>query len=146
MDLREKLSKRIADPKTLESTISIIEKYNLEVNIRNFDRSGISFKDLKKRKVRVLSGEWRNRMVHITKPDAEIIILYIDGILSGWISKDKIEDLGDRFTLDVKSLNPMPEIFSFDEQCPHMEIYGGFFLEDTWECAGCEQRLVFNES
>ena len=64
---------------------------------------------------------------------------------SGWIEFSKLENLDDRFLAEIKSLSPMPDIFSFDQKCPHLTEYGGYYDGEYWNCFGCGIKLVFND-
>ena len=90
-------------------------------------------------------GQLRDRSVHIKHPYSDIVIVYSDGLLAGWTTRDKLDDLEDRVSIDIKSLNPMPDSFSFKQTCAHLSEHGGFYDGEFWECAGCQQRLVFND-
>lgn len=142
--IRERLSKKHQDE--IENIISIISKYNLKVTVRNFDQFGCYFRDEQKRKVRIVSGNIRNGFIHTIHPNADIAVIFIDSLLSGWIETVKMEDLQDRMSVNVQSLHQMPEIFSFNQQCPHLDVYGGFYEGEYWECAGCGERLVFSDN
>lgn len=142
--LKERLSNRTETE--IQEIINVIERYNLKFTIRNFDKHGVLFTDEQGRTVRISSGVLRNGFIHIPDPQSDIVIVYADGLLSGWIEYEKMDDLRDRMSIDVKTLHRMPERFVFNQQCPHLDVHGGFYEGDFWECAGCGERLVFNDN
>lgn len=142
--IRERLSNK--PEQEVEQVIYVVEKYNLKFTVRNFDQFGILFRDEQGKTVRVLNGVMRNNFVHTVHPHAEVAIVFVDGLLSGWVEQEKMEDLQDRMSISPKSLHKMPTSFSFNQQCPHMDVYGGFYEGDFWECAGCGERLVFSDN
>lgn len=147
MDLEEKLKKRLAKSSQdiIDNNINIINKYNLNITIRNFDQDGLIFRDENNSLVRILSGELRDSSIYIANPNADVVIIFCDGLLAGWIDASKLEDLGDRFSINRQSLNQMPDNFRFVQNCGHLSDHGGFYDGEFWECAGCGQRLVFND-
>ena len=146
MEIKQKLAKRLknATEADIDLIVNIINKYDLDVSVRNFDNHGLFFLDGSST-VRVMNGQLRDRSVHIKHPYSDIVIVYSDGLLAGWTTRDKLDDLEDRVSIDIKSLNPMPDSFSFKQTCAHLSEHGGFYDGEFWECAGCQQRLVFND-
>ena len=145
-NIREKLRERLRAPEqAVEQIAHIIEKYDINVTIRNFDDYGIFFRAADKKNVRVVTGNMRDTTIHIPNPHSDIVIIYVDGLLAGWIDYEKLDDLQDRMSVDLKSLNPMPDVFLFRQGCEHMSVHGGIYTGDSWTCLGCNQRLVFNE-
>ena len=142
--LKDRLSNR--SEQDVQQIVNIIERYNLKFTVRNFDSSGVLFRDEQGRSVRVSHGPIRNGFIHIEDPKADIVIVFADGLLSGWIEYDKMDDLKDRMSIDVKTLHRMPESFVFNQQCPHLDVHGGFYEGSFWECVGCGERLVFNDN
>lgn len=144
--MRDRLRLRL--PKASEAEIdtlaAIVDQYKLQLTLRNLDQEGLILFDAKDRSVRVSFGSYRNGSMHIPPPNADIIVAVIDGVVSGWVGASRIEHLEDMSILDMKMLNPMPEVFDFAEKCPHMMIHGGFLIDDLWECAGCGQRIIPN--
>lgn len=146
MDL-EKLRQRLPNQTDDEfkQIVNIIQRYDLKLNIKNFDQYGLRLIDTSKRVVRVCNGDLRQGKVHVQNPHADIAIVFADGLLAGWTSEDKLEDIVDRMLIDVKALNPMPDTFNFRQPCAHMSVHGGFYDGEFWQCAGCGQKLIFND-
>lgn len=144
--IREKLRERLrASESNIEQLANIIEKYELKITIRNFDDHGLVLKDRKGKTVRILEGQLRETSIHTGYPHTDIAIIYVEGLLAGWIESSKMSDLSDRMSVDLKSLNVMPEEFVFKQGCDHMSVHGGITDGLGWDCLGCNQRLVFNE-
>lgn len=145
--LEEKLRTRLPnlEEKNIKQILLVLKNYDLKLNVKNFDEHGLRLIDEAKRVVRVCDGDLRNGVVHIKDPHADIAIVFADGMLSGWVDKDKLQDITDRMLVDVKSLNPMPESFNFRQPCAHMSVHGGFYDGEFWQCAGCGQKLIFND-
>lgn len=145
--LFKKLSKRIqAKPDDIKRIIAIVNKYDLNLNIRNFDSHGVIFRDEQGKTVRILNGVVRNGFIHTKNPNADVAIIFIEDLVAGWIESSKMEDLDDRMSINVKSLHVMPDSFVFKQQCPHLDVYGGFYEGEYWECIGCGERLVFSDN
>lgn len=143
----DKLKARLpnASVSEIETIVKISETYNLEPTVRNFDGLGFLFRDLRGRTARVCEASYRGSSLHVKQPKTEIAIIALDGIVAGWIETDKLEDLEDRLIVNQSSLNKMPEIFSFDQECAHLTVHGGFYEGKYWTCIGCERQLVFND-
>ena len=103
MEIKQKLAKRLknATEADIDLIVNIINKYDLDVSVRNFDNHGLFFLDGSST-VRVMNGQLRDRSVHIKHPYSDIVIVYLSE-------------------------------------------HGGFYDGEFWECAGCQQRLVFND-
>jgi len=142
--IRERLSNK--PEQEVDQVILVVQKYNLKFTVRNFDKFGILFRDEQGKTVRVLNGVMRNGFIHTPRPYADVAIIFADGLLSGWIEQEKMEDLQDRMSISPKSLHKMPDNFAFNQQCPHMDVHGGFYEGDFWECVGCGERLVFSDN
>ena len=143
----EKLKKRLpnSSQEELEAINSVIDAYGIAPSIDNLDGHGFLFKDLKGRTARVCVGAWKKKDVYIADPLAEITIVNLSGVTTGWIESSKLEDLEDRFVVELKSLNPMPETFSFDQKCSHLQEHGGIYEGEFWICLGCNRSLIFND-
>ena len=147
--MKEELRKRL--PKVSDELINyivlVIEKYDLKITVNEFDQYGLLLKDKGGKSVRVVRGEARydSKTIHLPNPRSDIVIIFFEGILAGWIESDKLEDLQDRFSIGIKNLNPMPETFQFKQTCEHISVHGGFYDGENWECAGCGMYLVYKE-
>ena len=145
--MKEKLRKRL--PSLSEDEIdaihNIIQKYNIEPTIRNLDSHGFLFTDLKGRTVRICMAKWRQKEIYISNPFADIVVVNLDGMIVGWIESSKIEDLEDRFVIKLASLSPLPEKFSFDQKCAHLEDHGGYCEDGQWICFNCGIGIIFND-
>lgn len=146
--MRERLKKRLpeATEEELDGYMRIIDQYGLELTVKNLDAQGLVLQDSKDRTVRITFGQWRNKTVHVPSPESDIAIVFTGGILGGWIESSKLEFLEDRYIVNLKMLNPMPEDFCFDQHCSHMVEHGGFYEGEWWVCAGCQKELVFNDA
>jgi len=142
-----KLQKRL--PKAPKSEITgianVLEKYDITPTIDSLDGKGYLFKDLKGRTARVREGSWRGTVLYVADPQADIVIVMTEGIMAGWIESEKLENLEDRLAVKLGNLTPLPEEFSFDQKCAHLQVHGGFYDGDNWICYGCERELVFND-
>lgn len=134
-DLRDTLTRRIK--KNVDETVNVVERYNLEPTVRNFDSFGFYLKDLKNRIIRVTTGSYNDDVVHIAPFTGDIAIIFVDGMCLGWADKDDFMDAEDIYILKTKAIQPMPDQFDFYKTCPHLEEYGGFLQDNYWECAGC---------
>lgn len=145
--MKEKLRRRLPDASVeeIDAIYSIIERYNIEPTIHNLDGLGFLFKDLKGRTARVCLANWRKRDVYIQDPEADIAIISLGGIITGWIERSKLEDLQDRFVVELKALSPLPDTFSFDQKCAHLQEHGGIYEGESWVCFGCNRSLIFND-
>lgn len=138
-DLKLRLEKRgISNPDTI---VQIVDRYNLKPNIRNFDSYGFILRDDERRSVRVLSGKYRDDVIHLPRVNADIAVVFVDEMLLGWVSAEEIIDAEDRVMIKTKMIESMPDSFSFKKTCPHLEEYGGFLEGDYWECAGCGKEI-----
>ena len=147
MNLQEKLKKRLSHTDLeLEQIVNLLNHYDIKINIKNFDDRGLILWDLRGKSVRISFGNYRNDMVHIADPNSDIAIVFADGLLSGWIESNKLQDATDRMLVDIKSLHKMPTKFLFVQQCSHLEVYGGFYDGEAWTCAECDERLIFNDN
>lgn len=147
--LFKKLSKRInAKPDDIKRIIAIVNKYNLSLNIRNFDSNGLILFDENNQTVRIcFDGIKDQTLIKLKDPKTKIAVVYSNGLLAGWIESDALENAGDVMLIDAESLHKMPSEFSFKQECPHLDIYGGFTSNGNgWQCAGCKEKLVFNDS
>lgn len=146
-----KLKKRtsISDENLLK-IIHIISKYNLKLNIRNFDQFGLRLLDDNNKIVRILcDGLIKNSYIFFENlPLGDVYVVYADGILTGWIESVHVKTINDNvFCVDSDFLHAMPTDFKFIQTCPHLDVYGGFSVNgDGWICANCEEKLVFNDS
>lgn len=136
--LRERLT---ASEEDIENALSILDRYSLELSVNNFDRQGLLLRDSQGRTVRILSGENRDGSVHLPHTKSDIVIIFLEGMCLGWVELSRMEDLKDRYILDIKSSSPMPEEFTFKQECSHMSIHGGWTDGVSWYCLGCEQKL-----
>lgn len=147
--LLKKLQKRIkAKEDDLLKIVSLVNKYDLNLNIRNFDSIGLVLFDENNRTVRVCyDGIKDQSLIKIKNPKTDIAIVYCNGLLAGWIESSRLEDAGNTMIVDAESLHTMPEKFRFVRECPHMDVHGGFTVNgDSWYCANCKEKLVFNDS
>ena len=145
--MRTKIAKRLKVPSDeIDQIMFILDSYGIEPTIRNFDGQGFVLRDLNGKTVRICDGQYRSQMIHIQKPYTDIVIIYADGMLVGWMFVEDLIDVDDRMLADTKLVNSMPTVFKFVRECPHMEIYGGFCEDGYWECFGCGQKLVYCES
>ena len=143
--MKDRLRARLpsATEEQIEVMDQIIQKYGLELTIRNLDQYSLLLFDDLGRSVRISFGEWRNKTIHILPPATDIAIIVTSGIVAGWIKSSQLEMLPDRSIVDTKLLAPMPETdFVFIDHCNHLEDNGGFKVEGGWECAACERRLL----
>jgi sRNA-binding regulator protein Hfq len=143
-----KLEKRLSFNKNdLDKIVHLISRYNLKINIRNFDQYGLLLYDQDNKSVRIIPDAVRDQsLVRLSNPQSNIAVIYCNGILSGWIESSSLEDIGDMMILDIESLHKMPDDFRFVRECPHMDIHGGFSLNGNgWYCFNCKEKLVFNE-
>lgn len=146
MDLEDRLLNRLGKPpEEVRSIMNIVDKYNIKPTIRNFDQYGFLLRDKRKRTVRISHGKYRYKNIHIQDPKADIVIVFADDMLIGWIESGKLQDIEDRMLVDVKAINPMPPDLDFKKLCPHLEVHGGFLEDGYWTCAGCGLRLVSYE-
>jgi len=145
--MKDRLRKRLPEATEVEiDTLALLlERYEIEPTVKNLDEGGFVFFDDRGRTARLRLGTWRRGLIYLSDPAADVVILSIDGMIAGWIESSKLEDLEDRFAVDIKSLSPLPGTFSFVQQCSHLVDHGGFYEGDSWECIGCGTRLVFND-
>lgn len=145
--MRDRLKARLpkASDEQIELIADILERYEIKPTVKNLDTQGFKFFDLKNRVVRALVGEWRGDYIHVPVTDADTVIISTGGIIAGWIETSKLENLEDRFLIDIKSLFPMPNEFSFDQQCAHLSVHGGIYEGEYWLCLGCSKHLVYND-
>ena len=144
----EKLRPRLknATDKQLEQIALVEEKYNITPNVRNFDAHGFRFLDERKRVVRVLDGEWREKTIYVPAPHSDISVIFSNGMLSGWIESKKLREAAGLHMVDTKSLNAMPDHFDFSRVCEHLSVHGGWYAGDKWTCFGCTVELIFNDA
>lgn len=145
--MEDKLRRRLPDASDEEifCLASILSTYSISPTIKNLDSTGFLFTDARGRTARVCVGDWRQTEIYIKDPKAEIAIICVDSIILGWIESNKLEDLEDRFVVAKNVLSPMPDTFSFDQKCSHLEDWGGIHNGKNWLCLGCNGELVFND-
>lgn len=135
-DLRARLEKRIGSG--VSDILHVVDRYGLSPNIRNFDNHGFLLHDKVKRTVRIVSGSFENDVIHLQPfPSADIVIVFVDNMCLGWAERHEFIDADNIMMIKTKSLQPMPDDFSFSRSCPHLEEYGGFLQDSYWECIGC---------
>ena len=137
MEIPESLRKKVVE--------NFLHKFKpAQMTVDNIVNEGVLFTDLNGRSVGVACGHLREGVVHTTEPYADIMVVGIDdGLLIGWIDRDKMIDADDRYLINVEALNKLPSKFKFSPECPHMSVYGGYCDEDnSWRCFGCGQVLV----
>lgn len=123
-----------------------IFKYGANLNFDSFkDSRGVTLKDHGSREiglypVSLLDGTIRcDRSIY-----TDILVLCDSTMILGWTTRDDVSQLDPEiFLLNSKSLQPMPTDFDFSQACPHMSVFGGFWISETdvWECFGCGQHL-----
>ena len=127
-------------------TVSLVERYGLDVAMDNMTADGVVVHDFQDRKVGAAFGVVRGGLVHTGKPYADIMVIGTrDGLLIGWLQAEKMTDANDRFLVSLQALNPMPAKFDFAQPCPHMSVYGGYLdnEENNWRCFGCDKIIPF---
>ena len=122
--------------------LALLNKYDLNVTVHNFDQHGLILQDALGKSVRVLFGRVSDDVVHVSLPHSDISVVFGDGLLLGWIESSKMSDHTDRMLVNVKSLHKMPNQFLFIQECQHMEVNGGVMYGGGWECLGCGEVLV----
>ena len=129
-----------------EEEISLLEnllnRYDIQLTVDNFDSQGVILYDKLGKSVRVLFGRVSDDVVHVPLPHSDISVVFGDGLLLGWIESSKMSDHTDRMLVNVKSLHKMPNQFLFIQECEHMEVNGGVMYGGGWECLGCGEVLV----
>ena len=142
--MRDRLRQRL--PQATETQIDvmaeIVEKYDLQLTIRNLDRHGLLLIDDLDKTVRICFGEYHNRTIYIAPPETDVAIVVTDNMVMGWLRSEKLEILSSQAVVNTRFLNPMPERFVFTESCSHLEDHGGFYDGEFWECAGCGRKLL----
>lgn len=147
MTLFEKLQKRLSNsPSEINRIIHVIEKYDLNINIRCFDSHGLILFDQRGKTVRIVFGTKEQVLIRTPLIHAHIAIVFLDDIIAGWIESDRTEQDGSICFIDPNTLHTMPSEFVFIQECPHMDIYGGFTDGEYWTCANCKEKLVLNDS
>lgn len=127
---------------------NFLEKYHPNMTVDNFLNEGLIFKDQNGYTVGLATGVIRENIFHCQKPYADIMVLgTTDGMMLGWVHRDKMSNADDRYLVHADALNKMPRLFKFSQSCPHMSIYGGYFdvEESNWRCLGCDQVIIFSE-
>ncbi len=145
----QNLKQRLPDASDAElnALVAIIDLFNLEPTVDNFDSHGFLFRDSKQRSVRVRIGTLRKGSeIWIENPYSDIVIVFVEGMMLGWCNTSRLEDLEDRMSTSSKSLNPMPNDFNFAEPCAHLTVHGGISEGSAWICLGCGRKLIFNEA
>lgn len=125
---------------------NFIEKYHPHFSVDNFLNEGLIFTDHNGYSVGLSVSSLRDGILHTKKPYADIMVLGTeDGLILGWVQREKMKDAEDRALVPVKALNKMPHIMKFSQPCPHMSVHGGYYDddEDNWRCYGCQQVMVF---
>jgi hypothetical protein len=134
------------NPDQRKVTVSLVERYGLDVQMDDFTADGVVVHDAHDRKVGAAFGVVRGGLVHTGKPYADIMVIGTrDGLLIGWLQAEKMTDANDRFLVSLQALNPMPTKFDFAQPCPHMSVYGGYLdnEENNWRCFGCDKIIPF---
>jgi len=146
-EIVERLEKRLpqAPREEIIGIANILERYEITPTIEALDGKGYLFTDLRGRTARVRAGSYRGQTLYIEDPLSDVAVIMTEGLMAGWIETEKLENLDDRFAVKLGNLYPLPDIFSFDQQCGHLQIHGGFYNGIDWICFGCERELVFND-
>lgn len=123
----------------------IVQRYDLQMEMDNFQKACLTFPDLNGRSVGMYSvntvdGYARSE----TAKSTEVLVLVEEGMILGWVSEGQVLDIGQPwFSLNVKALNPMPKVFDFAQPCPHLAVHGGWWVSEdkAWECFGCGRYI-----
>lgn len=124
-----------------------VERYHPNFSVDNFLNEGLIFRDQNGYSVGIAISTLRDGVLHTKAPYADIMVLGTeDGLMLGWVAREKMKDADDRYLVPVKALNKMPRLMKFSQPCPHMSVYGGYYDddEDNWRCYGCGQIMVFD--
>lgn len=122
-----------------------LDKYKPTMTVDNIINEGVIFKDQNNRSVGVSVGEIREKLVHTSKPYADIMVIGLnDGILIGWIDASAMIDADDRYLVHLDSLNKLPRLLDFRQDCAHLSVHGGVNETDgpNWRCLGCGKIIV----
>jgi len=146
-DLAEELFRRGAGRWNLTREMAavlahIVDRYEIELSIDSFqDGRGMVWRDLNGRSVSGYDvGTNEGYIRSETQKFTDILIVVEDGMILGWVAEDQVLDIGQPwFSLNAKALCPMPKVFDFAQQCPHLVMFGGWWNvnERAWECFGC---------
>lgn len=138
-NLGASLEKRVGV--NVDEILQVVDRYDLEPNIRNFDQFGFILTDASKRTVRIAVGKYRDDVIHLPRLNADVGVVFVDQMCLGWVESTTLMDAGDILIAKTKMIQPMPDTFDFNKTCPHLETYGGFLEGDYWECAGCNTLI-----
>lgn len=126
---------------------SFVERYHPHFSVDNFLNEGLIFKDQNGYSVGIAVAVIRDGILHTAKPYADIMVLGTeDGLMLGWVPREKMNNAEDRYLVHAEALNKMPRLMKFSQECPHMSVHGGYYDEEeaNWRCFACEQIIVFS--
>lgn len=133
-----------------QAVAHVIDTYSLQPKIEDFqDPRGLVLEDLNGRSVAFYDvGTTDDYARSEVETYSSILVLVEDGMILGWVSQDQVIASDDHaFGLNVRALLPMPKVFDFARQCPHLSVFGGWWDREAkgWECSGCG-KLVFDHT
>lgn len=128
----------------------VIDTFSLKLTIQNFqDHRGLVLEDLNGRSVAFYDVGTQDEYARSeVEAYSSILVLVEDGMVLGWVPQDQVTVADEHvFSLNVRSLLPMPKVFDFARSCPHLTVFGGWWDREAkgWECFGCG-HLVYDHT
>ncbi|MCA9340114.1 MAG: hypothetical protein KDA17_04340, partial [Candidatus Saccharibacteria bacterium] len=109
--LKERLRARLpnANEQQIDVYNNIVERYSLDLTVKNLDAHGLLLFDTNGKTVRITFGEWRNGQAVMVPPNSDIAIVVFGETVSGWVRSEKLDIIQNTAILDLKFLSAMPE-------------------------------------
>ena len=151
VDLKLELKKRtkLSDP-ALDALEFILGKYNTEPTVESFKSGNVILTDLADSRMLVaevaVTASCVESRLDLLDFDGAIFIQQHSSVILGWAPKEEMNIREGFFVLNKNALNPMPKSWHFARTCPHIEVYGGFFIREanSWECCNCGKYVQTN--
>lgn len=128
----------------VDGVVGLLERYQIQPTINSFDNFGLLLHDSGMRSVRCVEANYRGEDIHVPIycGNSDVTIVFAGNLCLGWVGIHELDDLADRMSFSVKSLNTMPSTFDFKQTCGHLQVYGGISVDSKWECLGCGKELA----
>lgn len=116
--------------------------YSVELELKNFKDGKFLLFDNSNRSIEIQHGDIRENMIHVWNKSDTDIVVFTTGeppAIIGWTHTKNLKHSEDRYIVNINTLYSLPQDFDFIRPCPHLEVYGGVFVdeEQSWKCFGC---------
>lgn len=123
---------------------TLIDRYSLNVTVDNVYLGGLIVPDENGKLIKVADCvQKEGYLLTETSQTADILVLAISGILSGWCNLSDTKAQDEYTLIPLANIKSLPDSFAFTEPCGHLTRFGGIWELNHWECLGCGAEIVY---